>query len=256
MDKTSLGNRMKEYENCFNIKMPRKLPVIIRIDGKSFHSMVKKWNCHKPFDESFKEAMRFTAFNLAEEISGTIFVYTQSDEISLIIKNDQTLETQPWFDNKMQKIVSIAASKASSLFNYYLFKLENNINNINELANFDARCFIVPNDHEIINYLIWRQQDCIKNSVSMLANSYFSSKQLHGKNVEDRRNMLKEVGIDWKKIDYCYKHGSMVSRKPKFFINHKSGEKNERNKWELEEVDFLFHNDKEKLSDLIEKNDF
>ena len=50
--KNHLGNRMKEnYENTYRIKLTRRTPVIIRVDGKAFHTLTRK--CEKPFDENF-----------------------------------------------------------------------------------------------------------------------------------------------------------------------------------------------------------
>lgn len=45
-----LGNRMKEYyENIPKTKLMRRCPVILRIDGKAFHTFTRGFQ--KPFDE-------------------------------------------------------------------------------------------------------------------------------------------------------------------------------------------------------------
>jgi len=55
MDKTTLGNRMKEYEGVSSFKLIRKTPVIIRVDGKAFHTWTKGMD--KPFEESLTLSM-------------------------------------------------------------------------------------------------------------------------------------------------------------------------------------------------------
>ena len=115
--KDSLGDRMKLYEEAYRNYLPRRLPVIIRIDGCHFHTFTK--GLKKPFDKVFMETMLLTAKSLCEKIMGCKFGYTQSDEISLLLTNNDTFETQPWFDNNINKIVSVSASMASMFFNKY-----------------------------------------------------------------------------------------------------------------------------------------
>ena len=115
MENNSLGDRMKEYENISRIYLTKRSPVIIRIDGKAFHSFTKGFI--RPFDKMLMETMAETAKFLAENISGCKLAYTQSDEISLLLTDYDTIKTQPWFENNLQKLVSIAASMATLQFN-------------------------------------------------------------------------------------------------------------------------------------------
>ena len=78
-----LGERMKMYEHVWRHKLIRRMPVIIRVDGKAFHTFTKGLN--KPFDDIFMDAMQATAEYLVREIQGCKFAYVQSDEICLII---------------------------------------------------------------------------------------------------------------------------------------------------------------------------
>ena len=105
-DKSGLGNRMKEnYENRTRFKLTRRLPVIIRLDGKAFHTYTK--GLEKPFDEGLIEDMAETTRFLCENIMGIKCGYTQSDEISLLITDFDKLETQAWFDYNIQKMLSL-----------------------------------------------------------------------------------------------------------------------------------------------------
>ena len=113
MKYNSLGDRMKGYENISRIYLTKRSPVIIRIDGKAFHSFTKGFL--RPFDNILMETMAETAKFLAQNISGCKLAYTQSDEISLLLTDYETNETQPWFENNLQKLVSVSASMATRM---------------------------------------------------------------------------------------------------------------------------------------------
>lgn len=206
-----LGERMKMYEHVWRHKLIRRMPVIIRVDGKAFHTFTKGLN--KPFDDIFMDAMQATAEYLVREIQGCKFTYVQSDEISLLLTDYDTYDTEAWFDNNIQKMVSIVAAKASVFFNqrFSLNSIDYNIRSKEEgtydsvysnklleagsmLPVFDTRAFNLDKD-EVCNYFIWRQEDCIKNSISMIARTCFSDKELHGKSTIERKKMLEEKGI-------------------------------------------------------------
>ena len=155
--KNHLGNRMKEnYENTYRIKLTRRTPVIIRVDGKAFHTLTRK--CKKPFDGDFYDSMYTAMYNLCMEIQGAKCAYMQSDEISVLVTDFDRLDTQAWFDYNLQKIVSISASIASTVFSL-------NFRDGQYLGLFDSRAFNIPKS-EVKNYFIWRQKDWERNSTS------------------------------------------------------------------------------------------
>jgi tRNA(His) 5'-end guanylyltransferase len=63
-----IGDRMKAYENTFRYHLPIRMPVIIRIDGKAFHTLTR--NCEKPFDHHLSSCLDAAAMYLVEEIRG------------------------------------------------------------------------------------------------------------------------------------------------------------------------------------------
>lgn len=207
-DKTSLGDRMKAYEKAYDFKYPIRLPLILRLDGVHFHTNVKKWKCKKPFDKYLVGAMQYTAMCLCMNIAGAQIAYTQSDEITILIRDDMTHKTQPWFGKELNKILSVSSSMASNAFNegYGLEEVE-------EKAMFDCRGFVVP-EQEIFNVFLWRQRDCEKNSKQMLGRSEFSDKQLKHKNGNDIQDMLMtQKGINWNDLETRYKRGSCIVKK-------------------------------------------
>jgi len=225
MDKSSLGDRMKDfYENRSKTFLTRRTPAIIRLDGKAFHSFTKGFE--RPFSEPLKNMMVETAKMLCCEISGAKMAYTQSDEISILITDFNKFNTQVWFNYSTQKIVSVAASVATAIFNKeylsYLALKDNEsgmVENFKEhkRAYFDARVFNIPED-EVENYFVWRQQDWERNSLSMLAQAHFSHTELHGKKRKNIHEMLHTKNINWAKLDSVWKRGTTIVY-------------NEKNKW-------------------------
>ena len=194
-----LGNRMKDnYENRFRYQLTRRIPVIIRVDGKAFHTLTQ--GC-EPFDKRLTDTMTATALHLCEEIQGVKCAYKQSDEISLLLTDYDLITTQAWFDYNLQKVVSISASMAAVKFTELWGKH----------ALFDSRAFNIPVD-EVANYFIWRQKDWLRNSVAMLAQSHFSSNQLHGKSQADMHEMLRGVGVNWDDLEPRFKNGTFIHK--------------------------------------------
>ncbi|MFW6219711.1 MAG: tRNA(His) guanylyltransferase Thg1 family protein [bacterium] len=208
MDKTSLGNRMKSYESVSNIYLTPRMPLIIRIDGKAFHTYTR--NFDKPYDNDFYTTMKLVCDDLITNISGAKLCYMQSDEISILITDYDKLETQAWFDKKLQKIVSVSASLATGYFNEYIRDIHKSKLSKNKIAFFDSRAFVLPKE-EVCNYFIWRQQDAVRNSIQGLGQAYFSHKSLHKLNCNQIQDKLMlEKNINWNDIDTVFKRGYCV----------------------------------------------
>src|SRR6266566_2702155 len=195
-----LGTRMKGYEGAFDYALPWRMPMILRVDGRCFHTLTRKLN--RPWDEKFIDAMLSSTIALCNEVEGTRLAYVQSDEISLLVIDYNKFASQPWFGKRVQKMVSIAAAIAATEFSCYEF--------VTSTAQFDARVFVLP-ENEVANYFVWRQQDAVRNSIQALAQSHFSYKSLHGLNQAKLQDKLMlEKGINWNDLDPIYKHGICV----------------------------------------------
>lgn len=179
--KDELGGRMKTYEAVSQVTLPRRSYVIIRVDGRSFHTLLKHEG--KPFDPRVTETMEGVAEALCREIAGAKFAYQQSDEISILLTDFESIQTSPWFGNNVQKLASVAASCATAAFNHLLPFGD-------ELATFDGRAFVIPDPVEVANYFVWRQKDAIRNAVSQAAHYYFTNRELHGLNVSQQISKL------------------------------------------------------------------
>lgn len=206
MDKTSLGDRMKGYELTARTTLLRRTPVILRVDGKAFHTFTKQLTDRTPYSDVMGACMAYTARSLVEEIQNAVFAYTQSDEISVLIADWRKLNTDAWFGNQVQKMTSIGAAIATRAFATSL-ALEG-VFTFPPL--FDARVFNLPRE-EVTNYFIWRQQDATRNSINMLGQYYFSHKELQGKRINHVQDMLmKEHGVNWNDVPVRFKRGQCV----------------------------------------------
>ena len=257
MKNDALGDRMKEfYEDRTRIKLPRRTFTIIRIDGKAFHTYTK--GLERPFDEGLIEDMNATTAYLCKNIQGAKFGYVQSDEISLVLTDFDDLGTHAWFDNNLQKMVSVAASMATAEFNKLRLKryMENSMIFLEpedigkfKMAEFDARAFQIPFIDEVENYFIWRQQDAVRNSISSVAQSLYSTKELHGVKTDGMQELIFQKGINWNDYDFRKKRGAVIAKvevpvlvKTKEFVN--DGETHAidptqivmRNKWQVVET--------------------
>ena len=266
-NKDSLGDRMKEYEYVTRNYLTRKLPVIIRIDGKAFHSFTRGFK--KPFDEIFVKSMQETMKYLCENVQGCVLGYCQSDEITLVLVDYQSREACSWFDNNVQKMCSVSASMATMAFNrafnmeiapYYddcydsdptVAKYYRTLFMASDKgAMFDSRVFTVPKE-EVVNTLIWRQQDATRNSIQSVGQANFSHNQLHGKNCSDIQDMLMlEKGINWNDYPTHLKRGTCCIKKP-FKINEGTEQEAIRNKWVLDTEIPIFTQDKDYVNKLI-----
>lgn len=121
----SLGDRMKGYENIARNYLTRRIPTIIRVDGKAFHTFTR--GMEKPFDRILMTTMQNTMKYLCENIQGCVFGYTQSDEITLVLTDYATITTDAWFGYNIQKMCSVSASMATLAFsNAYAAELWKN----------------------------------------------------------------------------------------------------------------------------------
>lgn len=248
MKKDNLGDRMKNnYENRAKTQLLRRTPVIIRLDGKAFHTFTRGFK--KPFDDIIIEAMQQTMLALCKNIQGCVLGYTQSDEITLVLTDYNKLETAAWFDYDVQKVCSVSASIATLEFNKSYTQILQRKNILTpdfralvRGALFDSRCFNIPKE-EVVNCILWRQQDAIRNSINSVGQANFLHKELQGlstKQVLDK--LLKEKNINWNSLPIYLQRGSCCIKK----------EVNELNSWFIDtEIPIFKGEDREYIEKLI-----
>lgn len=193
MKNDSLGDRMKGYEAITRYKAVKKVPLLVRVDGKAFHTLTK--TAKKPFDKDLIGAMIHGAKETFKEMQGCKAAYVQSDEVTFLLTDYESINTDAWFDNNIQKIASITASLMSVHFNHYLRFTDFEYNK-GKPPVFDARVFTVPKE-DVVNCFLWRAKDWKRNSLQMYGRAFFSHKEMNSCNQAKVHEMLDAEGLSW-----------------------------------------------------------
>lgn len=267
-----IGKRMKEfYESVPKTKLVRRMPVIIRLDGKAFHTFTRGFK--RPFDDVLIETMQETMLYLCETIQGCVLGYTQSDEITLVLVDYKKLNSDAWLGYEVQKMCSIAASMCTMAFNRIFETVVNRLGSsapkeVRERylsktgsAMFDARVFNIPKE-EVCNCLYWRQLDATRNSIQMLGQAHFSFRELQNKTSSAIQDMLMtQKGINWNDLEDFKKRGSCcIKRMSLVGADGKTSERpdaegKERMKWEIDRKIPIFSQNRAYVDDLVNIDD-
>lgn len=209
MDKSELATRCKAFESARDDRAPRGQPLLVRLDGRAFHTYTA--GLRRPYDERLSHAMIETTRCLVEDLHAAVG-YTQSDEISLLFYADKTIPTSCLpFDGRYLKIATVLAGLASAKF----ARLTSVVLPEKEyiVPHFDGRAWSVPTPQDAVDAFVWRVQDATKNSVSMAAQAYYSHRQLLNKNTRDKIAMLRDEGVDWSAYPDFFRVGCFLRRR-------------------------------------------
>lgn len=232
----SLEERMLYFRGLTDYKLTPNSYVICMIDGRSFSKKIKK-KFERPFDDKFINAMNEVAKFVCKEVQGCKLAYVQSDEISFVITDFDTLNSDSFFGYRLCKMQSIIASLATGKFNRLMEELylaENPGGNINDvpLYQFDCKCWVVPTHNDAVGWLLYRQNDCTCNSMQQAAQAYLPHNRLVGLYSTDQIALLKEKhNIDWyTEYDDGKKYGRFIYKDTETFTSEQYGEY-ERSVW-------------------------
>jgi tRNA(His) 5'-end guanylyltransferase len=244
-----LKDRIDSYIDSSNYKLLPKVPIIICVNGRGFNKVTSLLD--KPYCEKFEKNMLSTMVKLCVEVEGTIFAYQHNDEIVLITKNDQTQETNPWCDNRVQKISSITSSIATQQFNNFAKSTELDI--LGD-AIFTSHVFAVPNISEAINTIIYKQQSNFYTSIQFaciyeLLKKYDKltiKEMLTDLNMDEKIDLLKqECNIKFDNYPLSFRRGAACYKVPKII------DESVKNKW-IVNVDIpIFSRDQSFLSNIF-----
>ena len=183
------------------------LPVLGRVDGRAFHRLTR--NMERPFDSSFRRCMELTMLRVCEE-TNALLGYTQSDEITFVWYAPNP-KSQIWFDGRIAKMTSQLAAQTTLWFDRNATTVfGTSVTCMN--PTFDARVWVVPAETEAANVFLWREQDAVRNSISMAAQQFYSHRELFGKSSNQMQEMLFEKGINWNDYPAEYKRGVYCQR--------------------------------------------
>lgn len=205
-NRISLGDRMKAFENVHTeTTLIPGIPVYVRLDGRSFHTFTK--GLEKPFDKDFQWTMKEVTKHLHDK-TGAFVSYVQSDEISLCYLEPKKMP----FETRLFKLESCLAGMASSAFAIFGSKTKLKSRIEKYIPHFDCRVCQMPLN-ELPNMLLFRERDCLKNAITLVALEHFSNKQIHKKNSDEKIKMLKDIGIDFENdIPEDFRYGAWFKR--------------------------------------------
>ena len=198
-----LDRRMRIYETAHDHCVLPGLHMVARIDGRSFSQLTRTTaKLEAPYDTRFRDCMVATLEHLVTSCGfSVLFGYTQSDEMSLLFRQDESL-----FGRKLRKYLSVLAGEASAKFSMTL----------GTLAAFDARISQLPLVTDVVDYFRWRHEDAHRNALN--GHSYWllrrqglddhaATQQLKGVSVADRNELLFKNGINFNDVPAWQKRG-------------------------------------------------
>lgn len=204
-DFASLGDRLKDIESRNKDYLTYMLPVYARLDGKKFSQFTK--GMKKPFDEAMVNAMQATASRVLSETNADL-AYVQSDEISLFWFNNVSCQEEMSFAGRLDKTVGELSGLSTAVFNQEIAK--SFPDRLSMLPRFDTRVFNVDRDIAA-KFFLWRQMDCIKNSISVISSSFFSHRELQGVSTRQRLAMLDRVS-PWDDYSVDLRYGAFFRK--------------------------------------------
>lgn len=242
-----LKDRIESYQDSSDYKLLNRLPIIIIINGRAFSKITSLLD--KPFCEKFSECMVSTTLKLCSEIEGALFAYSYNDEIVIVSRNDQSIETVPWYDNRLQKICSVVSSMATLHFN----KISSDLNLIGD-GIFTSQIFVVPTLAEAINTFVYKQQQNFHVAIQSACfyellkkyNKNSIKDMLSGLSLDEKVDLLnQECEVDFDKYPIAFRRGIAVYKVPRV-VNEVM-----KNKWSINSDLPVFTKDQSFLSNIF-----
>ena len=201
-----LDARLRTFETNDDHCVLPGLHIVVRLDGRSFTRQTREvWRLDAPFDVRFRDHMLDTVEHLMTACGfGVVYGYTQSDEISLLLRRDDAT-----FGRKTRKLLSILAGEASARFTLAM----------GQMACFDARICPLPTPADVIDYFRWRHEDAHRNALN--AHGYWllrgqgqsaqaATAALAGLSVADKNELLFRGGIQFNTLPAWHKRGAAL----------------------------------------------
>jgi len=193
---------MRSYETLGDEPLPADVYVVARLDGRNFTRLTKElYGFECPFDITFRDLMVKTLSHLMQCGFRTVFGYSESDEISILLYHgDDT------FGRKPRKWLSILASEASAKFSVEL----------KDIAAFDCRLSLLPSISTVVDFFRWRMADASRNCTN--SHCYWilrsqgkgvveATKMLEGISNLEKRKIIEDSGTPFEEIPPWQKRG-------------------------------------------------
>lgn len=216
-----MDKKMRVYEESLDQTIVPGMYMVARLDGRGFTKLTKETiRYEKPFDKRFSDLMIAVMTELMNSGFEIVYGYTQSDEISLLFRQDTDV-----FSRKVRKYNSILAGIASAVATKEL----------GVLATFDCRIIPLPSLDHVVDYFRWRQEDAGRNAINAwcywkLREEGKSGKAADSKlkclSFEEKNELLFSMGVNYSQVPCWQRRGVAIWFKPyeKIGVNPKTGE--------------------------------
>ena len=210
---------MQSYQDAADHKLLARLPLIICVNGRSFAKSTELLD--KPYCAKFTECMLSVTLKLCTEVEGAIFAYHFNDEIVIVATNDQTKNTAPWYDNRIQKISSVTSSIATQHFNKCAEAVSLDI--VGDPV-FTSQVFAVPNVSEAANVMIYKQQANFHTSIQFACfyellkkyDKHTIKEMTSGLTIDEKIDLLhQECGTNFNDYPLSFRRGAGCYKIPK-----------------------------------------
>jgi tRNA(His) guanylyltransferase len=200
-----LDARMRVYETAHDHCVLPGLWIVVRLDGRGFTRLTKEvLDLERPFDARFRDVMVDVVRHLFDCGVPAVLGYTQSDEISLLLRRDADT-----FGRKERKLISVLAGEASGVASL----------RFGRAAAFDARVSQLPTRELVADYFRWRQTDAGRNALN--AHCYWALRadgvapaaafaQVEGLSVAAKNELLFARGVNFDALPAWHKRGTAV----------------------------------------------
>jgi len=244
-----LKDRIESYQASTDYKLLPRVPIIICINGRGFAKVTQLLD--KPYCPKFSECIVSTMLRLCTDVEGALFAYQHNDEIILVTRNDQSNETHPWYDNKLQKICSVTSAIATMHFNECATTMGLDMTGD---PIFTSQVFAVPTIGEATNTFVYKQQQnfhtsiqsaCLYNLLTKYDKNTIKD-MLAGLNIDEKIDLLhQECNIRYNDYPLAFRRGIAAYKVPRVV------EGTMKNKWHLNNELPIFTKDQSFLSNIF-----
>ena len=204
-----LDRRMRVFETAHDHCVLPGVHMVARIDGRSFSHLTRDvLGITVPWDLRMRDGMVKTLAHLMDGGFSVLYGYTQSDELSLLFRRDEST-----FARKLRKYLSVLAGEASAAFSLAL----------GVHAAFDCRISQLPRDEDVVDYFRWRQEDAHRNALH--GHCYWllrgqglddaaATQRLLGVSLAERNELLFQHGVNFNELPTWERRGIGATWEP------------------------------------------
>lgn len=169
----SLGDTLREAESHNKFAIEGRYWITLRLDAKGFGKRMKElqrqFGLARGWKPEISNIMATCLEDLMSEFGATVCGYTQSDEMTVILKPASVVRGQQQehaYNGRVMKYCSYAAARVSSRFNWEVASTFGKVAGPDSLVTFDCRLGYYETLDEAMALILWRSHDCSVNGVS------------------------------------------------------------------------------------------